>query len=113
MNQIVTGNGIYSLMNHLIEALIDDGEGIVLSSPYYLGFDTMCTKRVGGRLFGVELDDLAASGCELNEDEVIEETMNRYERRIEQCKDEGIRVSLVGVFLVRINPTESLFDFLA
>lgn len=92
MNHVVTGNGIYSLMNHLIEALIDDGEGIVLSSPYYLGFDTMCTKRVGGRLFAVVLDDLAAPGCELNDEEVIEETMKRYERRIEQCKIEGVRV---------------------
>ena len=96
MNQIVTGNGIYSLMNHLIEALIDPGEGIVLSSPYYLGFDTMCTKRVGGRLFGVEMDDLAAQGCGLDDGEVVEETMRRYERRIEQCKDEGVRVGLLG-----------------
>ena len=96
MNQIVTGNGIYSLMNHLIEALIDPGEGIILSSPYYLGFDTMCTKRVGGRLFGVEMDDLAAEGCGLDDGEVVEETMKRYESRIEQCKAEGVRVSSRG-----------------
>jgi histidinol-phosphate/aromatic aminotransferase/cobyric acid decarboxylase-like protein len=92
MNQLVTGNGIYSLMNHLIEALIDDGEGIVLSSPYYLGFDTMCTKRVGGRLFGVELDDLAASSSGMTDEELVEETIIRYERRIEQCRHDGVRV---------------------
>jgi hypothetical protein len=30
-------------MNHLLDVLMDPGDGILISAPYYLGFDAMCT----------------------------------------------------------------------
>lgn len=41
--QIAAGSGVYSTLNHLLHALINPGEGILISAPYYLGFDAMCT----------------------------------------------------------------------
>ena len=89
-SHIVTGNGVYSLLNHLMHALLDPGEGIILPSPYYLGFDTMCTKRVGGVLVGVKMDDLV-EGREGSVD--VEETIRRFEERLQESEREGVKVS--------------------
>ena len=86
----MTGNGVYSLLNHLMHALLDPGEGIILPSPYYLGFDTMCTKRVGGVLVGVKMDDLV-EGREGSVD--VEETIRRFEERLQESEREGVKVS--------------------
>lgn len=41
-SHIAAGSGVYSTLNHLLHALINPGEGILISAPYYLGFDAMC-----------------------------------------------------------------------
>jgi aspartate/methionine/tyrosine aminotransferase len=43
ISHIATGNGVYSTLNHLLHVLINPGEVILTSAPYYLGFDAMCT----------------------------------------------------------------------
>jgi hypothetical protein len=55
-----------------------------------LGFDTMCTKRVGGVLVGVKMDDLV-EGREGSVD--VEDTMKRFEERLQESEREGVKVS--------------------
>lgn len=43
-SHIAAGSGVYSTLNHLLHALINPGEGILISAPYYLGFDAMCQR---------------------------------------------------------------------
>lgn len=78
-------------MNHLIHVLLDPGEGIILASPYYLGFDTMCTKRVDGVLVGVELDDLVGTTAE-DQAGVVDLTIERFEARLQESQRNGVKV---------------------
>ena len=91
VGHIVNGNGVYSLMNHLMHVLLDPGEGIILSSPYYLGFDTMCTKRVDGVLVGVELDDLVNASAQ-DQEGLVDETIKRFEARLQESERIGVKV---------------------
>jgi hypothetical protein len=90
-------------MNNLLDVLLDPGDGILISAPYYLGFDAMCmfrlapasaktdvrwigTKRNGGVLVGVPMD-IGEDGWEAEGD-----VEGRMERAWEECRAKGIPV---------------------
>ncbi|KAJ9111030.1 hypothetical protein QFC22_006626 [Naganishia vaughanmartiniae] len=90
-SQIATGNGVYATMNHLLHVLINPGEAILTSAPYYLGFDAMCTKRCGGVLVGVPMD-IDADGWESEGD-----VEARMERAWKEAEKRGLKVKAVIV----------------
>ncbi|KAJ9093170.1 hypothetical protein QFC21_006487 [Naganishia friedmannii] len=91
ISQIATGNGVYATLNHLLHVLINPGEVILTSAPYYLGFDAMCTKRCGGVLVGVPMD-IDADGWESEGD-----VEGRMERAWLECEKRGLKVKAVIV----------------
>lgn len=56
-SDIITGNGCSALLDQLFHVLLDEGEGALLSKPYYSGFDRDLKPRSGTVLVGVPLEE--------------------------------------------------------
>jgi hypothetical protein len=87
-SDIIPGNGIYSVTNQLFHVLLDPAEAVLISSPYYVGFDTMITKRTQGLVIGVPLQDTDDRGI-LEEGDVE----CRFGAALNEAREAGLTVS--------------------
>lgn len=85
-DHLIVGNGIYSILNQLYHTLLDPSEVMLISSPYYVGFDTMINKRVQGLVVGVPLEERANGILEEGNVEA------RFEQALKRCREGGLNV---------------------
>jgi hypothetical protein len=85
-DHLIIGNGIYSILNQLYHTLLDPSEAVLISSPYYSGFDAMINKRVQGLVVGVPLEERS--------DGILEEgdVEARFGQALKRCREGGLHV---------------------
>lgn len=83
-SQLIVGAGCSAILDQLFHVLLDPGEGILLSKPYYSGFDRDLRPRSGAVLVGVPLDDEGAGG-----EGSVEK---RFGKALRESREAGIKV---------------------
>ncbi|ORY74075.1 pyridoxal phosphate-dependent transferase [Leucosporidium creatinivorum] len=76
-SHIACGNGLSGVLDHLASVLCDDGEAIILPTPFYNGFEEDMGDRSGVHLVDVEIQK--GEHGELAEVERLEKEMERRE----------------------------------
>lgn len=82
-SDIITGNGCSALLDQLFHVLLDAGEGALLSTPYYSGFDRDLKPRSGTVLVGVPLEE---------EGEQEGDIERRFGRALRESEDKCVKV---------------------
>lgn len=83
---IVAGTGCSSVIDSLVSVLADAGEGILVAKPHYNGFVTSFRCRNEVLTIGV---DVPAGK------EALPESLDAFERKIEECKSMGLNIRAV------------------
>lgn len=95
---IISGVGCGSVIDHLVGVLCDPGDGILVSAPFYTGFDASFQCRNGVEAVAVELE----YGTE-EEEGAIE----FYEKKLLESEARGVKIRA----LVLCNPHNPLGEY--
>lgn len=84
--QIVTGPGASSVLDQLIAALLDPGQGVLLAGPHYNGFDVNMVARSGAKIRPAPIP---------LEDVFTPRELNHLEEELQTAKEDGVEVRAV------------------
>ncbi|KAG8960688.1 hypothetical protein FRC03_006275 [Tulasnella sp. 419] len=85
-DHFITGSGVSAVVDQTIQAVCDEGEAVLLATPYYSGFDIDVTIRARGMIVGVDTGDL---------DPASPETLKAFEEKLQELKGKGITTRAV------------------
>lgn len=88
-SHLIVGAGCSAILDQLFHVLLDPGEGILLSKPYYSGFDRDLRPRSGAVLVGVPLDEGGRGG-----EGSVEE---RFGKALKEQREKGVKVKAMIV----------------
>ncbi|ORY25180.1 pyridoxal phosphate-dependent transferase [Naematelia encephala] len=86
---LITGVGCSAVLDQLIYTLMDEGEAVLLASPYYTGFDRDLIGRARVRLVGVHVPE--------GDGAFGPESLEAFEDALAKCKADGVVVRAVIV----------------
>lgn len=84
--QIVTGPGASSVLDQLIAALLDPGQGVLLAGPHYNGFDVNMVARSGAKIRPAPIP---------LEDVFTPLELDHLEKELQAAKEDGVEVRAV------------------
>lgn len=104
---ITGGGGASSILSGLFWSLCDEGDGVLLSSPYYNGFDL--DSYLTSRAKIVEVHVEPEPQVDGSNDHLEKETLKYYEEAIEKARKDGIN-SKVLLICNPHNPTGGIYS---